>query len=155
MPPAADSPADARKAAEAACLLPVFLAAPAPRFTLWVPYLYYTLCRWTLRKDLLVGVSSLSYPHLGWCMTLRNVKVTCLPHAGWCIAGNTVDGAHGHPKAASTRRLASPILPGGPGSSHLQLPTESPGPAWGKQSDTAHGVLQRLYRDLYCSQKTQ
>lgn len=37
MPPAADSPADARKAAEAACLLPIFLAAPAPRFTLWVP----------------------------------------------------------------------------------------------------------------------
>lgn len=29
---------------------------------------------------------------------------------------------------------------GGPGSSHLQLGTESPDPGQGKQSETAHGV---------------
>lgn len=54
-------------------------------------------------------------------MSLRNFKVIRLSQ---CWADSMVDGAHGHPKAVTTQWLASPLQPGSPGPSHLQLPTE-------------------------------
>lgn len=78
--------------------------------------LCHTLCKWTLRWDLRAGDLWLTFPLLGWCMTLifqdfsRNLKVTCVPCAEWCPSGSTMEGVHGHLKAAVTQEVVSPLL---------------------------------------------
>lgn len=149
-------------AAEAPCPLPGSSAAPAPKFPLCSPA---GLHSWQMEPEVgptCWGTHGLAFPSLDgaqpWFFKIsldfsRNFKVTCAACAEWCPLGSTMEGVHGHLKAAATQQLLSPLLLGDPNSSHLQLPEKIL--AWERQSETAHGVLQNLYQDLCSSQRSQ